>query len=319
MKLQRESYKGWEAWHLHNGPIQFVLVPQVGGRMMGLLWRGHDLSFTPPERHGQVEDLSQALNIHAYKQEMGFPLWGGDQTWLGPQSRWTDGAPFLDLDSGAYDLHVEKEEPKEIVIRMTSPVCRETGARITRTLRVKSGSSSWVLTHRLSNTSQVDAEWGIGDVTMMLRPGRVYLPRSPSSFYPNGIKTFDEEGESVTVRDRVVQELGHLAVVYCDDPHPFKFGVDAAEGWMLGVFEVRGLGLVGYRREVPVFRNHLYGHGCVTAVLNSARHPYCELESHGPLLRLQPGASFELHERHALFDVSHWPQSEKEVRQLLTV
>ena len=38
--------------------------------------------------------------------QLGFVLWGGDKTWLAPQDRWTDGDPFLDLDSGAYDCRL---------------------------------------------------------------------------------------------------------------------------------------------------------------------------------------------------------------------
>ena len=34
-------YKGWSGWFLKNGPVELVLVPQVGGRIMGIRWRGH--------------------------------------------------------------------------------------------------------------------------------------------------------------------------------------------------------------------------------------------------------------------------------------
>ena len=40
------QHKGWDAWHLKNGPLELVLVPHVGGRIMGMIWRKHDLSFT---------------------------------------------------------------------------------------------------------------------------------------------------------------------------------------------------------------------------------------------------------------------------------
>ena len=51
-------YKGWSCWFLKNGPVELVLVPQVGGRIMGIRWRGHDLSFTQPELEGQVVDVA---------------------------------------------------------------------------------------------------------------------------------------------------------------------------------------------------------------------------------------------------------------------
>jgi len=84
------------------------LVPQVGGRIMGIRWRGHDLSFTQPELEGQVVDVAAVENPSAKKREMGFPLWGGDKTWLAPQTRWTEGAPFLDLDTVRTSLRSSK-------------------------------------------------------------------------------------------------------------------------------------------------------------------------------------------------------------------
>jgi hypothetical protein len=284
---------------------------------MGMLWRGHNLSFTQPECEGHVEDLSRIQDLHAKKREMGFLLWGGDKTWLAPQTQWTEGVPFLDLDSGSYDLTVEQDGPKMVVVLMTSPICRETGFQVSRTVTMSSEANEWIVTHRLLNTGSTESQWGVWDVNMVLKPGQVYLPRGASSQYPNGVKTFAEEGESVHVRDTVVSERENLAVIRCTDSKAFKFGVDAQEGWMLGVLEVAGLGLVGYRKRVPVYKDKTYGHGCTAEVYNSDRYPYFEMEIHGPVVTLKPSASFELEERQALFDLSHRPQSEDEVRQHL--
>jgi hypothetical protein len=248
---------------------------------------------------------------------MGFPLWGGDKTWLAPQTRWTDGVPFLDLDSGAYDLTVERDGPDAAVVRMTSQVCRETGIQITRTVTVSSGSQDWIVTHQLINRSSSEVQWGVWDVNMVLKPGKVYLPSNADSPYPDGVKTFDEEGESIQVRGKAVGKLGNLAVIHCADTKAFKFGVDAQEGWMLAILNVAGLGLVGYRKQVQVYRDKPYGHGCIAEVYNSDRYSYFEMEIHGPVVSLRPGESFEIEERQILFDLPHWPQSEDEVRQHL--
>ena len=315
--LHQGQHKGWESWHLRRGPLELLLVPQVGGRIMGILWKGHDLLFTQPEREGQTEDMAAVRDVRARKRQMGFPLWGGDKTWLAPQGRWTDDVPFLDLDSGPYGLYVEQADPEVVVVRMTSQVCRETGVQLTRTVTMPSGSAEWSVTHRLENASARAVEWGVWDVTMVRRPGQVYLPSRAASGYPGGVKTFVEEGESVQVRESVVGELGRLAVISCREPRAFKFGVDAEEGWMIAVLEIDRLGLVGYRKRVPVYEEELYGHGCIAEVYNSDRYPYFEMEIHGPVVRLSPGESFELEERQALFDLMDWPQSEQDVRRYL--
>jgi hypothetical protein len=312
--VKQGRHKGWDSWHIQNGALELVLVPQVGGRIIGMIWRGHDLSFTLPELEGKVEELSGVQDLNAKKRKMGFPLWGGDKTWLAPQTRWTDGVPFLDLDSGPYELEVVQPGPEAAVVRMTSRVCRETGIQVTRTVSLAAGSQEWTVTHQLSNHSSQNAHWGVWDVNMLLRPGKVYLPRRADSLFPEGVKTFAGEGESTQVRDQVVGILGSLAVITCTEPPAFKFGVDAKEGWMLGVVEVADLGLVGYRKAVPASLDKTYGHGCIAEVYNSDRYPYFEMEIHGPIVCLRPGKSFELEERQALFTVPQWPQREEEVR-----
>jgi len=191
------------------------LVPQVGGRIMGIRWRGHDLSFTQPELEGQVVDVGAVEDLSAKKREMGFPLWGGVKTWLAPQTRCTEGAPFLDLDSGAYELAIEQAGPDLARVRMTSRVYRETGVQITRTVTMKAGETAWTVDHCLTNGSAAEVEWGPWDVSMVLRTGRVYLPRSPNSAFPGGVKTDAQEDQSVMLRNSVVAQLGALAVIDC--------------------------------------------------------------------------------------------------------
>ena len=98
------------------------------------------------------------------------------------------------------------------------------------------------------------------------------------------------------VRDQVVGELGSLAVITSNEPKNFKYGVDADQtetglsenGWMLGILDVAGLGLVGYRKSVKVFGDQEYGHGCLAEVFNSDVYPYFEMEIHGPVTTLKP-------------------------------
>jgi hypothetical protein len=300
---------------METGPLALVLVPQVGGRIMGMQWRGHELNFIHPDLAGRVEDVEAAPDAHARKRELGFLLWGGDKTWLAPQTRWNDRLPFLDLDSGPYELHVEHAGPETAVVRMTSRPCRETGVQVERTVTVSARTSDWSVAHRIRNAGPAEVQWGIWDVSMVSKPGTVYLPRATESRFPDGVRTFLEEGESAEVRDRVVDELGTLAVIRCRESEAFKFGVDAREGWMLAVLEVSGLGLVGYRKQVPAYAGQEYGHGCIAEVYNSDLHPYFEMEMHSPVVSLKPDESFELVERQALFDLARWPRDEDEVRR----
>jgi hypothetical protein len=315
--IQKAKYEGWDAWRIENGPLALNLVPQVGGRIMGMQWHGHELAFVNSQLAGRVEEVAALRDIRARKRELGLLRWGGEKTWLAPQMRWTDAAPFLDLDSGAYELRIEQTGPEMAVLRMSSRPCRETGVQITRTVRLRAGRSEWSVTHRLFNTSSSEVRWGVWGVSMVLRPARVYLPRAEDSQFPEGVKTFPEEGVSTQLRDDVVHDLGSLAIIRCDEPQVFKYGVDAQEGWMLGVLDVADVGLVGYRKHIPVYAERTYGHGCVAEVYNADIYPYFEMEIHGPVVSLRPGESFELEERQALFDLAQWPQTEDQVRRYL--
>jgi hypothetical protein len=317
IRIRQDVYRGWNAWWVDRGPLTLVLVPQVGGRIMGKFWRGRDLAFVNDALTGAIEDLTNVEDIRAHKRELGFLLWGGDKTWLAPQSCWTQELPFLDLDSGGYQLDVEQAEPDRVTLSMTSPVCRETGVQLTRTLTVSADTPGCSLTHGLHNRHEETVEWALWDVDMVLRPAKVFLPIRQESPYPDGVKTYHNEGDSTTVRDRVVSRLGSLAVVDCTGNAKFKFGVDADLGAMLAIFDAGDLGLIGYRKQVPTYHPRPYGHGCVAEVFNAALYDYLELELHGPLVRLRPGESFELTEHCELFDIPRWPASEEEARGYL--
>lgn len=322
--IEPTTYQGWQAYMMQNGPLTLMLVPQIGGRVMSMQWRGVDLSYTQPERQGMLEDVSLVSDVRARKREMGFPFWGGEKTWLAPQEKWVDALPLYDLDSGAYTMAIEEEGPRYVVVRMTSPVCRESGMQITRTVTVTAGSTEWSVTHQLQNRSEGAAQWGVWDVSMIIRPGRVYLPTHPGSPYLDGIKTFTEEGESASLRERVLKTWPGFGVISCEEQGKFKYGVDPnnqragplSPGWMLGIMDVAESGLIAYRKNIPLFAGLPYGHGCFAEVYNSDVYPYFEMETHGPLVRLQAGDSFELKELHALFDVEKWPTSWQEILQL---
>jgi hypothetical protein len=212
---------------------------------------------------------------------------------------------------------VEEGGPETAKVGMRSPVCGETGIQITRLVETASGVQEWGVTHGIKNCSLKDIHFGIWAGTMVLRPGKVYFPRWKKSPFPLGIKTFDEIKGSIEVRNRVVNAMGKLGIIDCGDPDAFKFGADGQEGWMLGILEIPNLGLVGFRKQFPVFSDWGYGHDCITEVFNSDQYPYFEMTIHGPLISLKPGERFELQERQALFDVLQWPRREVDVREMV--
>ncbi len=303
--LRPVTYKGWDAWRIEHGALALTLVPQVGGRIMGMEWHGQELSFVNPACEGRTQDVTAVADVHACKRSLGFLLWGGDKTWLAPQGRWTGDVPFIDLDSGAYELTIEDDAGP---LTMVSPICRETGIEITRSIRFGQGPAVWQVSHTLRNRSDRTVTWAPWDVAMVLRPATVYVPTSADSAYPDGLRTFENEGVSAAVRDDVVRITDGYAVISCRDPVKFKYGADGDMGWVLTIFEGRPRGLIGFRKSVPKSHRGLYAHGCVAEVFNSEDFSYLELELHGPVVSLEPGEEFTLIEEANLFDLDRLPE-----------
>jgi hypothetical protein len=312
--MAAETYQGWDALRIEQGPLALILVPSVGGRIMGVQWHGQELSFVNPDCQGRVDDVATIADVHACKRRLGFVLWGGDKTWLAPQSRWTDEVPFIDLDSGAYELTIDE---RHSVAKMASPICRETGVQIERTLQLGQQPGSWSLMHTLHNRSPEDVSWAPWDVAMMVRPATIYLPTRADSRFPKGLRTFDNEGESSEARDQVVRFVDTFAVISCRDAVKFKYGVDADAGRVLAVIEGGPRDLIGIRKSVPTYHPQPYAHGCVVEVFNAADHPYFELELHGPVVTLAPGQSFTLGESALLFDLEEAPVEPASIRKCL--
>ena len=320
MNLEEIQYKGWPAYELAQGDLALVLVPQVGGRLMGLRWQGQEIFFSHPGLAGHIEAVEQVKDVRARKKELGFLYWGGEKTWLAPQAAWPEGTPFLDLDSGGYDLRVVTNSPAAMSIQMASPVCRESGMQITRTLTVESSSQTWETRQCLTNASSKTATWGIWSVSMVNKPATVYLPRRSSSRDAADVKIFRDEGESAALRNHVLRDVGNLTCVDCQDARKFKYGVDSLEGWLLAVLQVDdGHSLVGYVKRVPTFPNQPYADDCTLEVYSSGEFSYFEMETLGPTVTLDPGQSYELIEKQSVFDISRRPDSEADIRRLVDI
>ena len=139
IRLDEGEHLGWRALWLRGADFALALVPEVGGRIFGLEWHGQQLAFANPDLAGRVENVAALADVRARKRALGLVLWGGDKTWLAPQAHWTDSAPFLDLDSGAYAISIEAAAVGSVAVRLTSPVCRESGMQIERRIRTAPG------------------------------------------------------------------------------------------------------------------------------------------------------------------------------------
>jgi hypothetical protein len=268
---------GWPAVRLTARDTSVALAPDIGGRIVSLTHRDEELLFVQPEHRGEAFDLAAVEDLRAFKRELGFRLWGGDKTWVSPQSEWWEQIPPVDLDAGRYDLQVE-----DSTVVMTSPFCRETGLRLVRRVELRDDGEV-VLDQTMRNEGETEERRGIWDVTQCLRPFDVYLPADQVRPYP-------EEGDSVALLPRLVSRDDGWSRIRCTEPVHFKFGALPAEGKIVAQRALAGESLV-FARSFETDASAEHAHGASVEVYNSPDYDYLEIEVHAALRPLPSGAS----------------------------
>ena len=285
---------GWEAIRLASGRVSLTIAPQAGGRVISLTLDDVEAFFTLPELRGRCLEIASAKDVREKKAQLGWLHYGGYKTWLAPQERWTDGLPFLDLDSGSYRVSVE-QKASVASVRLTSPVCRETGIELARTVSISTGGRIAV-EQAMTNRSSGDVLWGLWDVTQVGGPGLAVLPVAEQSRFPHGVKAYSGEGRSQEVVNQYLRVDSGLATIRCNEIEPFKYGTDSMEGWIAGLLERSGDRWLAYLKTFQPIPGD-YPHEATVEVYDSGTLPYFELELHSPLQRLAPGETYSFSEK----------------------
>jgi hypothetical protein len=285
---------GWTGIEVAAKSVSLIIAPEIGGRIISLKLDGEETFFSLPELRGKRFPIQDAQDIRARKKELGWLHYGGYKTWLSPQARWTEGLPFLDLDSGSYEYEISETHGNPVV-KLHSPVCRETGIQFTRTLSMDDAGRV-TLRQGMTNRSSKEVEWGLWDVTQVCGPGQAMLPTNPASRFHGGVKAYKTEGRSPEIINRYVRREKNVAIVSCHQMEPFKYGTDSTEGWILGLLDKYGDRLLAYLKWFETEPEGIYPHEAVVEVYDSGTLPYFEIEVHSPLKRLSPGTSYSYRE-----------------------
>ncbi len=292
MRVAWTDIWGWRGVRLANDRIRLVFAPDIGGRIISLCLDGVEVMFSHPALRGTTIDTLQFEDVRQAKKDLGWLHYGGYKTWLAPQGHWTDGLPFLDLDSGSYEVDVQ-ESPLGAVVCLTSPVCRETGIQFTRSISL--GNAGRIhIEQGLVNRSDAPVTWGLWDVTQVQGPGVAVLPVAPSSRFAGGVRAYENEGRSPAIIEQFVEPEDGFAVVRCDQVETFKYGTDSRTGWILGLLERGGDHWLAYLKSFPGMPDAPYPHQADVEVYDSDVLPYFEMEVHSPLQELAPQAAYHV-------------------------
>lgn len=291
--ITEEIFCGWPAVVLRQGKLTLSLVPQVGGRLMGIGWEGKEIAFANPALFGKTYggDTSQ---WPALSGDWSFPLWGGGKTWVAPESAWPGGAPHRDLDSLAWSVTASWQTDASMGVEVQSPICSQTGLQITRRLSLPAESTTWTVEHTLSNHSTQAIACGIWDVLMLKRPAVLTLPLAYGAA-PSIVALPGKEPLEDLQRDGVLTVGAHNAQIRCMVGREFKCGFQSEQGQVSVQFPTLQL---GYARHSNVIAAP-YAHGHPLEVFNAPSLNYFEVETHSPLQNLAQGESlrYSIHER----------------------
>lgn len=293
--LEWTHYLEWPAISMREGPLELFIVPAVGGRLMGIRYHGQTLSFANASLAGRVATDDPAAWTELCG-EWSFPLWGGGKTWVAPESRWPDGAPHRDLDSGAYTVVKTWSDERSMGVELESPICEQSGLQIHRRITLDAGTSRWSTLHRLTNRGSIARECGIWEVLMLNRPARVDVALdSARRSLRDAVAQIAGKGPIADLceTDIVRFEPSTLTVV-CDRPVEFKLGVAHATGELRVTWDgAPGTRPCRYSRHSAVVPDANYAHGTAIEVFNAPSLPYFEVETHAPLAWLKAEQSTE--------------------------
>jgi len=281
VKIKPAYLYGWNGHSMTNQDIEIGITPSIGGRIISLKFKGKELLFVDHAHMGETFNFTSAVDLKKEKQTLGFRLWGGDKTWVAPESKWIEGIPPIDLDASEYTATLTDNS-----IKMTSPIDRETGLQIIREISLDAENNIF-LNQTFINKKDQPISCGIWDVTQHLRPSEIFIPIKPEKVKPD-----TRFPASVDKRREIISAEEGLTKICCTTPWQFKYGAKADEGYVIMKTPYDDQQKIVIKRTFEIDPQALYPHDDhMIEVYNSNGYPYFELEVLGPLVTIEPEQS----------------------------
>lgn len=188
------KFNGWDTVRLANGIITVHLAPQIGGRIVGYAYRGHQFFFASRSLAGKVLPWTDK-----YEPKSGWLNYGGEKVWPAPEGwdgpkSWP-GPGNTELEAGKWSFKVIRNTPDVGIVRMVSPKDAYTGLQYARDISIRNGSAVVEVKTTQKNVSSKPVEWSVWTVTQIDAAGKgntynrgltVHCPINPRSRHPRG-------------------------------------------------------------------------------------------------------------------------------------
>lgn len=273
IQVSKITYHGWpNSYQISNGKVQAVVVPAIG-RVMGFQFAGGDNVFW------QDRSLNGKNSDPNSKQWTNF---GGDKSWPSPQDDWSKitgrgWPPPPGFDAVPYEAKVENG-----VVELISPVYPSYGIRVRRHIALDPAGPRMTITTVYEKVSGAPVKVGVGVVTQLRDPERLFMVLPKRSRFPGGYVLLQfSPPEEVSVRDGLISlRRGRKTST--------QIGSDADTLlWMDETYVLRV--------DSPRVPGGEYADQGTNSTIFTAPDPqaYVELETFGPLTAMNPGDRVE--------------------------
>jgi hypothetical protein len=283
----------WTTHELTSDDFTLVCLPGIGGRLWDIIYKGHSLLFQNPDLLGTTPDLSNLQALPTKSPQFSIPLWGGEKTWIAPDSLWHEQAPYPELDSGSYD--VTSNNPEQITMR--SKVCPLSGLQVEREIALRT-PSTWTINHKIINRGPSPRTAGIWSVMMLDRPARIAAVSDGSE--ANFEVVFGDPEECVSSN-------GRFLLHHCNKPIEFKTGADTSSSKVIIRLGSELSGAYLACSIPPRESKDKFAHGHNFEVFNSKDYDYCEAEWHSPEQSLPVGSCTEFRQEFCIWSGNDLP------------
>jgi len=266
--MTQQSHLGWhDAVILRNGKAEAVAVPSVG-RVMQFRFAG--------ERTGPFWENERLLGqpMPAKPWEAAHGSFGGDKTWPAPQGLWNWPPPDV-FDAAPLAFRVNADHS----VTLTSPVSPRFGLRTERRLVLHPQEPVLRIETTYEKVAGEPLEVSVWIITQTRDAEAIYLPVPANSKFPLGTTAIWG-----VPTNQLTSLPGNLLRLDRDRQASHKIGNDGSSLVWVGEREV-------LRVEIPRSPGANYpDDGCSAEIYtNPDPVPYVELETLGPLKRLQTG------------------------------
>lgn len=287
----------WRTYELTADDLTLKCLPGIGGRLWDVVYRGHSLLFQNPDLIGIVPDCNDLRRLPTRSPQFGFPLWGGEKTWIAPDTSWHNQAPFPTLDSGAHAI-ISSDQNQ---IRTRSAICPLSGIQIERCISLNS-PLGWTVEHAITNRGLEPRAAGIWSVMMFNRPVCIGVDRGNND--TEFVTVFGDPEDCVSIK-------GSLLLHACRKPVEFKTGTHNPNNTVLMRFgsELGNINMACF--TPPHATTDRFAHGHDFEVFNSRDYSYCEAEWHSPERFLAAGCSATFRQDFCIWSSNERPETMK--------